>query len=74
MSIELRRLEILGDYSEDLDEVIARDAYVHLEMLSDTAVMLIIEDAHQHVHLRITHKGRSPIRVWELERLDKEAP
>ncbi len=52
---------------DDLDEVFGENVNVHLEMLSDNAMMLIIEDETTHVHLRISHNGRSPLRTWVYE-------
>jgi len=72
MTIELRPDTVPKSQPGDLDEVVATGADVHLEVLSDNAIMLIIEDATQHVHLRITHRGRSPIRVWAYETINKE--
>jgi hypothetical protein len=57
-----------------IDEVVASGASVHLEVLDANALMLIIEDAERHVHLRITHRGRSPLRVWEYESFPVEKP
>ena len=72
MSIELRRLKIPGADPADLDEVVATNASVHLETLSDNAIMLIIEDEHRHVHLQIFHRGRSTMRVQVYEEWDKK--
>ena len=72
MSIELRPLNIPGADPDDLDEVEAYNASVHLEVLSDNSMMLIIEDDQRHVHLHITHRGRSPMRVRVYEEWDKE--
>jgi hypothetical protein len=70
--IELRPLNIPGAEEGDLDEVVATNASVHLETLSDNAIMLIVEDAERHVHLSITHRGRSPMRVWVYEESETE--
>ena len=67
MSIELRPLNIPGAKEGDLDEVVAPNASVHLETLSDNAIMLIVDDGHRHVYLNITHRGRSPMRVRVYE-------
>jgi len=65
--IQIRRDHAVDAQAGDIDEVVATGAKVHLEMLCDNALMLIIEDGERHVHLRITHAGRSPLRVWEYE-------
>ena len=65
--IELRPDSIPGAPKGDQDEVVASGAKVHLEVLSGTAIMLIIEDGERHVNLKITHRGRSPLRVWAYE-------
>ena len=65
--IEIRPDTATGAEPDSIDEVVAHNASVHLELLDDTAIMLMVEDAERHVHLRITHKGRSPMRVWEVE-------
>jgi hypothetical protein len=74
--IELRPDTSVGVPEGDIDEVVASGAGVHLEVVDDNAIMLIIEDGERHVHLRITHRGRSPMRVWEYESflLSKEPP
>jgi len=51
----------------DIDEIVASGVAIHLEMLSDNAIMLIIEDGDRHVHLRITHGGKSLLRTWIYE-------
>jgi len=67
--IELRPMlrEVPGSQAGDLEKVRAREATVYLQVLSDKAIMLIVEDWERHVHLRITHGGRSPLRVWVHE-------
>jgi len=65
--IEIRPDKAVDARAGDIDEVVATGAAVHLEMLCDNALMLIIEDGERHVHLRITHAGRSQLRVWEYE-------
>ena len=65
--IELRPSIVPGDAPGDLDEVVAQGVSVHLEVLDDNSIILILEDAVRHVHLRIDHKGKGPIRVWEYE-------
>ena len=78
MSIELRPFTI-PDVEDspgradpaDLDEVVATNASVHLETLSDNAIMLIVEDDQRHVHLRISHGGRSRMRVRVYEEWQK---
>ena len=46
----------------EVDELIMRDASVHLESLGDGCFMLIVENAERHVHLQIHYqKGR---KVW----------
>ena len=52
---------------DDVDEIVATDAGVHLEVLTDNAVMLIIEDGERTVHATIFHAGRVPIRVRVVE-------
>ena len=52
---------------DDIDEIVATDARVHLEVLSDNAVMLIVEDDERVVHTTIYHAGRVPIRVQMKE-------
>lgn len=49
---------------EDIDEVVMRDAYVHLEDLGD-AYMLIVENADQHIHLTIPHPRKKLAWVFE---------
>mgnify|MGYP001574585490 CR=1 FL=1 len=71
MSIELRPFNIPRADPGDLDEVVATNASVHLETLSDNAIMLIVEDEQRHVHLQIFHGGRSPIRVRVYEEWNK---
>lgn len=69
--IELRLYkEALPDGTQegDIDEVVAEGVWLHLEVLSHDHVMLIIEDeAGERVHLNLTHRGRSPIRVTRQE-------
>ena len=65
--IELRLDTSADAHLGDIDEVVASGASVHLEVLDNNALMLIIEDTERQVHLRITHGGRSPLRVWEYE-------
>ena len=72
--IEMRPDKSLGARFGDIDEVVAKGASVHLEVLSSKALMLIIEDGERHVHLRISHAGRSPLRVWEYESFNLEKP
>ena len=48
---------------DDIDEIVATNASVHLEVLSDNAVMLIVEDDERVVYTTIYHAGRVPIRV-----------
>ena len=72
--IELRPDTIPGAPEGSLDEVVARNVSVHLEMESDNALMLIIEDEDLHVHLKVTHKGRSPLRTWVYESYRKDDP
>ena len=48
---------------DDVDEIVATNATVHLEHLSDNAIMLIVEDGKRRVHTTIFHAGRVPIRV-----------
>jgi len=67
VSIEMRPLVIPGAQPGDLDEIVAHGVSVHLETLCENAIMLIIEDEKQHVHFRISHRGRSRMRVWEYE-------
>ncbi len=52
---------------DDIDEIVATNASVHLEVLSDNAVMLIVEDDERVVHTTIYHAGRVPIRVQMKE-------
>lgn len=68
--IKLRPSQVLRATPGDLDKVFAKGVTVHLEVLADNHIMLILEDENKHVHLRISHKGKSPIRVWEYEVLD----
>ena len=56
---------------DDVDEIVAMDATVHLEVLSDNAVMLIVEDDKRIVHTTIFHAGRVPIRVRMKEDTSK---
>lgn len=71
--IELRYLEREGE-GEDIDEIVAHGASVHLEVLDDKSIMLIVEDAERWIHTTIFHKGRSPIRVrvHELDHLHSQ--
>lgn len=71
--IELRPDTVPDAQKGDLDEVIGHNVDVHLETLSDDAIMLIVEDSERHVHLRITKQGRGPMRVWVLEEFELEA-
>ena len=48
---------------DDIDEIVASNASVHLEVTSDNAVMLIVQDEERVVHATISHAGRVPIRV-----------
>jgi len=69
MAIELRPAHWPGAAPEDLDEVFASGASVHLEVLNDDTIMLIIDDDEQrHVHLKIS---RSPLRVWVYEEFEE---
>ena len=52
---------------DDVDEIVGRDATVHLEVLSDNVVMLIVADGERHLHAEIYHDGRVPIRVRVVE-------
>lgn len=72
MSIELRPDHTLFAAPGDLAEVIASNVSVHLEVLDTNTVMLIIQDDTRHVQLRITHRGRVPLRVWQYESCAKE--
>ncbi len=56
---------------DDIDEIVATNASVHLEVLSDNAVMLIVEDDERVVHTTIYHAGRVPLRVRVQEDLDR---
>ena len=55
---------------DDIDEIVAHDAGVHLEVLSDNAIMLIVEDGKRSVHTTIFHAGRVPLRVRMKEEWD----
>ena len=63
-----------GGYEGDLDEVVAENVSVHLECLSDTEAMLNIQDGSRLLMLRITHAGRSPLRVWTFEESEPATP
>ena len=52
---------------DDVDEIVATDATVHLEVLSDNAIMLVVEDDVRTVHTTIFHAGGVPIRVRVIE-------
>lgn len=54
---------------EFVDEVVMRDAYVHLEDLGDV-YMLIVENTDQHIHLTIPHP-RNKL-AWVLEQYKPE--
>ena len=56
---------------DDIDEIVATDARVHLEVLDDNAIMLIVEDRKRTVHTTIFHAGRVPLRVRLQEDLDR---
>ena len=55
---------------DDIDEIVATNASVHLEVLCDNAIMLIVEDSKRTVHTTIFHAGRVPLRVRMHEDLD----
>ena len=59
---------------DDIDEIVATNAEVHLELLDDNTVMLIVHDDERLIHTTIFHEGRVPIRVrmkedWKSETL-----
>lgn len=56
---------------ETLDEVVMRNASVHLEQLDDHVLMLIVENDHYHWHLRVGTKGRGKVDAWVYEEFDK---
>ena len=47
-----------------IDEVVMRDAYVHLEDMGDV-YMLIVENRDQHIHLTIPHPRKKLAWVFE---------
>lgn len=65
------RILFAAKYPAGVDEVVMRDAYMHLEDLGDM-YMLIVENADQHIHLTIPHpRGKL---AWVLEQYQpKEA-
>ena len=56
---------------DDIDEIVATNATVHLEQLSANAIMLIVEDGKRTVHTTIFHAGRVPLRVRMKEDWDE---
>lgn len=69
MSIEIRPSRTDRAQPGDIDEIAASGVTVHLEQLSDNDLMLIVEDDERHLHLRISHNGHSPLRIWKYESL-----
>ena len=66
--------EVMNDrvaYNEDgktLDEIVAYNAYVHLEQLSDTVFTLIIENKNRHWHLKVgSRTKRAKVDAWLFE-------
>ncbi len=59
--------EITKDGDRLIDEVVAGNADVHLETLTDNCCMLIIQTPTHYWHLNIWHKGKSPLRITMLE-------
>ena len=51
----------------DIDEIVAENAWVHLELLSENEIMLIVEDNERMVHIEISHQGRVPVRVHMVD-------
>ena len=58
----VRRVSLNPD--DTVDEIVFRDAYVHLEDLGD-AYMLIIEDTDQHVHVTIPARRHRKAFIYE---------
>ena len=52
---------------DDIDKIVAINARVYLKVLSNRAVMLIVQDDERVVHTTIYHAGRVPIRVQMKE-------
>jgi len=51
-----------------VDELVAHNANVHLESLSDTAFMLIVENEHHYWHININSRGsRAKIEAFVYE-------
>ena len=56
------RILFAAKYPAGVDEVVMRDAFVHLEDLGDN-YMLIVENTEQHIHLTIPHPHNRLARV-----------
>ena len=56
---------------DDVDEIVATEARVHLEVLSDNAIMLNVEDRKRTVRTIIFHAGRVPLRVRVQDVFDR---
>lgn len=54
---------------ESVDEIVMRGAYVHFEDLGN-AYMLIVENAHQHVHITVPAHTRR--KAFVLEQYEPE--
>lgn len=71
MSNKAWRIKMDDRDPEAVDEVVMRDAFVHLEDLGD-AYMLIVENTAQHIHLTIPHPKRKL--AWVMEQYATNAP
>jgi hypothetical protein len=73
--VEIRRnAEALrGPYGE-VDEIVAENAFVHLEQLSEQGFYLIVQDGEHYVHVHImSASGRAKVECSVYEELPAEA-
>ena len=52
---------------ETIDEIVMRNANVHLEQLDDSVFMLVVENKNFHWHLRIGNKKKAKVDAWMYE-------
>ncbi len=71
-SWEMRPDRAVNAGDGDIDEVVMRAAWVHLEKLSDETFMLIVENKDHHIHMRVgSSSGRAPVRAFVYEEFDQ---
>ena len=67
------RIQPHQENPEHLDELVIKNAHVHLEQLDDHIFMLIVENEEQHIHMRVgSRTGRGKVDAWIVEQHDQE--